>query len=70
MSDPYVGNGPIGAAGAEGAAVAGPVKYVVPESVTEEWLLIAGGGDDAGASTAGACAVAGTVEAATSDTGG
>ena len=68
MSEPYVGNEPKGAAGAEEAAAAGPAKYVAPESVTAEWLLIADGTDVCGASTAGA--VAGAVEAGTSDTGG
>jgi hypothetical protein len=38
MSEPYVGNEPMGAAAAEGAAAAGPAKYVEPESVAEEWL--------------------------------
>ena len=68
MSEPYVGNEPMGAAGAEEAAAAGPAKYVVPESVTAEWLLIDGAAVDGGASTAGA--VAGAVEAGTSDTAG
>jgi hypothetical protein len=67
MSDPYVGNEPMGAAGAEVAAAAGPAKYVVPESVTEEWLTD-GAAVAGGASTAGA--VAGAVEAGTSDTEG
>ena len=66
MSEPYVGNEPMGAAGAE-AAAAGPAKYVVPESVTAEWLTD-GAAAAGGASTAGA--VAGAVEAGTSDTGG
>ena len=65
MSEPYVGNEPIGAAGVEAAA--GPAKYVVPESVTAEWLTD-GAAVAEGASTAGA--VAGGVEAGTSDTGG
>jgi hypothetical protein len=68
MSEPYVGNEPMGAAGAELAAAAGPAKYVVLESVTAEWLLTDGAAVDGGASTAGA--VAGAVEAGTSETGG
>lgn len=68
MSEPYVGSGPMDPAGAEGAAAAGPAKYAAPESVTAEWLLIDGADVDEGASTAGA--VAGAVEAGTSDTGG
>jgi hypothetical protein len=67
MSEPYVGNEPMGAAGVEVAAAAGPAKYVVPESVTEEWLTD-GAAAAGAASTAGA--VAGAVEAGTSDTGG
>ena len=67
MSEPYVGNEPMGAAGAEVPAAAGPAKYVVPESVTAEWLTD-GAAVAGGASTAGA--VAGAVEAGTSDTGG
>lgn len=66
MSEPYVGNDPMGAAGAEEAAAAGPAKYVAPESVTAEWLTA--GAAAGGTSTAGA--VAGAVEAGTSDTGG
>ena len=68
MSEPYVGNEPMGAAGVEVAAAAGPAKYAVPESVTAEWLLTDGAAVDDGASTADA--VAGAVEAGTSDTGG
>jgi len=67
MSEPYVGNEPMGAAGTEGAAAAGPAKYVAPESVTAEWLTD-GAAVAGGASTAGA--VAGAVDAGTSDTGG
>jgi hypothetical protein len=67
MSEPYVGNEPMGAAGAEEAAAAGPAKYVAPESVTAEWLT-AGAAVAGGVSTADA--VAGAVEAGTSDTGG
>jgi hypothetical protein len=67
MSEPYVGNEPMGAAGAEGAAAAGPAKYVAPESVTAEWLTD-GAAVAGGASTADA--VAGAVAAGTSDTGG
>jgi hypothetical protein len=67
MSEPYVGNEPMGAAGAEVAAAAGPAKYVAPESVTAEWLTD-GAAVAVGASTAGA--VAGAVEAGMSDTGG
>jgi hypothetical protein len=43
MSDPYVGNEPAGAAGAAGVEAAGPDIYVVPESVTTDWLAIGGG---------------------------
>jgi hypothetical protein len=67
MSEPYVGNEPMGAAGAEEAAAAGPAKYVAPESVTAEWLTD-GAAVAGGASTADA--VAGAVAAETSDTGG
>ena len=70
MSDPYVGSGPTGPAGAEGAEAVGPVKYVVLESVTEVWLTIGGGAAEAAGadvSTAGACAVAGTVGPEKSD---
>jgi hypothetical protein len=67
MSEPYVGNEPMGAAVVEVAAAAGPAKYVVPESVTAEWLTD-GAAVAGGASMAGA--VAGAVEAGTSDTGG
>jgi hypothetical protein len=68
MSEPYVGNEPMGAAGAEVAAAAGPAKYGVPESVTAAWLLTDGAAVAGGASTAGA--VARAVAAGTSDTGG
>ncbi len=68
MSDPYVGKGPAGTA-ADGAAAAGPAKYGVPESVTEAWL-IDGAGAGGGASTAGACAAAGTVDPENSDVEG
>lgn len=62
MSEPYVGSGPAGAAEAAGAAPAGPAKYVAPESVTEVCVLLMGAaGSAGGASTTGACAVAGTV---------
>jgi hypothetical protein len=61
MSDPYVGKAPAGAA-ADGAAAAGPAKYDVPESVTAAWLLTDGAGAGGGASNAGACAAAGTVD--------
>ena len=49
MSEPYVGNEPMGAAAAEGAAAAGPAKYVAPESVTAELPLMVGGAEGAGA---------------------
>jgi hypothetical protein len=69
MSEPYVGNGPTGAAGAAAEAAAGPAKYVVLESVAVAWLLLIGVAVVAwGASNAGACA--GAVEAAASDIAG
>jgi hypothetical protein len=70
MSDPYVGNGPAGAAAEGAAAAAGPAKYVAPESVIAAWLETGAGAAVGGASTAGACAVAGTVDPAKSDVAG
>jgi hypothetical protein len=66
ISAPYVGNGPDG--GTAGvAAVAGPARYVAPESLTVEWMPVSVVA--AGASNTGACAAEGAVDA-TSDIAG